>query len=223
MKIKNISNEFSTIPGVLEDVINVILNLKKLRFKTFSDEPQKAVLIVKGKKDVKGSDFKVPSQLELVSKDVHVATLTSKDANLEIEVKIERGVGYQAKDRDEEDVEVGVILMDSIFTPIQKVSFGLENMRVGNRTDFDKLSLEIETDGTISPGEALGQASNILSKHFDLISGSFEKKEEKKKKNKKKASKEIKKTVKKEKKETKKVAKKEKPTVKKVVKKPKKK
>ena len=222
VKIKNVSHEFSTIPGVLEDVINIILNLKKLRFKNFSDEAQKAILIVKGKKEVKGSDFKVPSQLELASKDVHIATLTSKDAKLEIEVKIEKGIGYQIKDRDEEDVEVGVILMDSIFTPVQKVSFGLENMRVGDRTDFDKLSLEIETDGTISPEEALSQASDILLKHFDLISGSFEKKETKKK-DKKKASKETKKPAKKEKKEVKKIAKKTKKTVKKTAKKPKKK
>ena len=222
VKIKNVSHEFSTIPGVLEDVINIILNLKKLRFKNFSNEPQKAILIVKGKKEVKGSDFKVPSQLELASKDVHVATLTSKDAKLEMEVKIEKGIGYQIKDRDEEDVEVGVILMDSIFTPVQKVSFSLENMRVGDRTDFDKLSLEIETDGTISPEEALSQASGILLNHFDFISGSFEKKEVKKK-DKKKVLKETKKPAKKEKKEIKKVVKKVKKVAKKTVKKPKKK
>jgi len=216
VKISGVSHEFSTIPGVLEDVISIILNLKKLRFKVFSDEPQKAVLNVKGEKDVKGSDFKVPSQLELISKDVHLATLTSKNANLEIEVKIEKGIGYQLKDnRNEEEVEVGAILIDSIFTPVQKVSYRSENMRVGDRTDFDKLFLEVETDGTISPEEALIQSSNILLKHFDLISNSFEvtkaKKPAKKKviKEEKKVEKKVKKVEKKvEKKTTKKSKKK---------------
>jgi len=212
VKISGVSHEFSTISGVLEDVINIILNLKKLRFKAFSDEPQKAVLKIKGKKEVKGSDFKVPSQLELVSKDVHIATLTGKNASLEMEVKIEKGIGYQPKDRDEKDVEVGVILMDAIFTPIQKVSFELENMRVGNRTDFDKLFLEIETDGTISPEEALSQSSDILLKHFNLISVFKESKE--KKTAKKKTLKETKKTVKKDKKKTTKTTKKTKKTTK---------
>ena len=205
VKIKNISHEFSTIPGVLEDVINIILNLKKLRFKIFSDEPQKAVLNIKGEKEVKGSDFKVSSQLELVSKDVHIATLTSKTANLEIEVKIEKGVGYQLKDMGDKDVEVGVILMDAIFTPIQKVSFKSENMRVGDRTDFDKLFLEIETDGTISPVEALNQASGILLEHFELmVSSSEDKKKKTVKKEKKKAKKSVKEEEKVEKKKTKK-------------------
>ncbi len=207
VKISGVSHEFSTISGVLEDVINIILNLKKLRFKAFSDEPQKAVLKIKGKKEVKGSDFKVPSQLELVSKDVHIATLTGKNASLEMEVKIEKGIGYQPKDRDEKDVEVGVILMDAIFTPIQKVSFELENMRVGNRTDFDKLFLEIETDGTVSPEEALSQSSDILLKHFNLISGVFKESKEKKPA-KKKTLKETKKTAKKDKKKTTKTTKK---------------
>jgi len=180
VKFKDASHEFSTIPGVLEDVINIILNLKKLRFKVFNDEPQKAVLIVKGEKEVKGSDFKVSSQVELVSKDVHIATLTSKNAVLEMEVKIEKGIGYQLKDREEKDIEVGAILTDSIFTPVQKVSFRSENMRVGDRTDFDKLFLEIETDGTITPQEALRQSSDILSKHFDIILNTFGKEKEKK-------------------------------------------
>ena len=205
VKIKGVSHEFSTIPGVLEDVINIILNLKKIRFKSFSDEPQKAVLNIKGEKEVKGSDFKVSSQLELVSKDVHIATLTSKSANLEIEVKIEKGIGYQLKDVKDQDVEVGVILMDSIFTPIQKVSFKSENMRVGDRTDFDKLFLEVETDGTISPEEALNQASGILLKHFELMGASSDdKKKVTAKKEKKVAKKSVKKDEKVEKKKTKK-------------------
>ena len=141
----------------------------------------------------------------MVSKDVHVATLTNKSATLEIEVKIEKGIGYQLKDREEKDVEVGAILTDSIFTPVQKVSFRSENMRVGDRTDFDKLFLEIETDGTITPQKALRQSSDILSKHFDIILNTFKEEKEKKAAKKKQAKepkvKAKKKTVKKAKKQ----------------------
>ncbi len=209
IRIKDVSHEFSTIPGVLEDVISIVLNLKKMRFKMFSDEPQTAKLEVKGKKEVKGSDFKVPSQLELVSKDLHIATLTSKKANLEIEAKIERGIGYQLKDQEKEpNIDVGVILMDAIFSPIQKVAFRVENMRVGDRTDFDRLFIDVETDGTITPQKALGRASSILLQHFQLIGEDFvekeesDKKEKKTKKTKKKATK--KETKKKKAKKTKK-------------------
>ena len=196
VKINGISHEFSTIDGILEDVINIILNIKKLRFKMFDDEPQIVTLKVSGKKDVKGSDLKVPSQLELVSKDVHIATLTDKNAKLEMELKVKKGMGYQVKDESEPNVEVGAILIDSIFTPVRKVSFKSNHMRVGDRTDFDKLSVEIETDGTITPEEALQQSADILLKHFELISGS-DKKEEKKVKKVKKETKKVKKEVKK--------------------------
>jgi len=142
VKIDGVSHEFSTISGVLEDVINIILNLKKLRFKSFSDEAQKVTLSVKGKKEVKGKDFEVPSQLELVNEDAHVATLTSKKSKLEMEIKVEKGIGYELKDR-QENSEVGVILIDAVYSPIKKVSFSSENMRVGDRTDFDKLFLNL--------------------------------------------------------------------------------
>ena len=174
VKIKNVSHEFSTIPGVLEDVFNIMLNLKQLRFKMFTDEPQKAILKVKGEKNVKGSDLKLPSQLELVSKDVHMATLTDKKAELEMEIQVEKGVGYVPKEaRQSQKAEIGILPLDAIFTPIRNVAFNIENMRVGKRTDFDKLFLEIETDGTVSPQEAFSQASDILFKHFDLFSQAF--------------------------------------------------
>lgn len=174
MKIKNVSHEFSTIPGVLEDVINIMLNLKQMRFKILSEEPQKAVLKVRGKKDVKGSDFKLPSQLELINKDCHVATLTDSKADLEMEIQVEKGIGYTPRElRKKEKQEIGTIALDAIFTPVRRVAIRVENMRVGERTDFDRLFLEIKTDGTISSEDAFSQASEILFKHFDLFSRVF--------------------------------------------------
>ncbi|MDI6603051.1 MAG: DNA-directed RNA polymerase subunit alpha [Patescibacteria group bacterium] len=174
MKIKGVSHEFSTIPGILEDVIQIMLNLKQLRFKIYTQEPQKAFLKVKGEKEVKGSDFEIPPQLELVNKDCHIATLTDKKAELEMEIQIEKGIGYRPREaRKKEKLEIGTIPLDAIFTPIRRVAFRVENMRVGERTDFDRLFLEVETDGTISPETAFFQASDILVKHFSLFSETF--------------------------------------------------
>ena len=185
MKIKGVAHEFSTIPGILEDVIQIMLNLKKLRFRMFTQEPLTATLKVKGEKEVRGSDFKIPSQVELVNKDCHIATITDKRTELEMEVKIEKGVGYLARERrSKEKMPVGTIAVDAIFTPVRRVSFKQENMRVGERTDFDRLFLEIETDGTISPEEAFFQASEILVKHFSLFCESFQPKEKEVKKEK---------------------------------------
>jgi len=176
MKIKNVPHEFSTIPGVLEDVIQIMLNLKQLRFKAYTVEPQKATLKVKGEKKVKGSDFEIPAQLELVNKDCPIATLTDKKAELEIEIQIEKGIGYSPREvREKEKLEIGTVPLDAIFTPVRRVASRVENMRVGERTDFDRLFLELETDGTILPEDAFYQASEILVKHFSLFAGTFEK------------------------------------------------
>jgi DNA-directed RNA polymerase subunit alpha len=202
VKIKNVAHEFSTIPGVLEDVVTIILNLKKLNFKIFTEEPQKASLKVKGEKKVKGSDFKLPTQLELVNKNNHIATLTTKKSELEMEIQVEKGIGYIPKEvREKEKIAVGTIFLDAIFTPVRRVSFRVENMRVGKMTDFDRLFLEIKTDSTFTPEEAFFQASDILLKHFSLFSQSFEVKKEEKKKKEKKASpsKEVKDILKKKK------------------------
>lgn len=178
MKIKNVPHEFSTIPGVLEDVILITLNLKQLRFRIFSDEPQRAKLSVKGEREVKGADFELPAQVELINKNVHIATLTAKSAALEIEVLIEKGIGYLPREaRRKEKLEVGMIPLDAIFTPVRRVSFKVENMRVGERTDFDRLFLEIETDGTITPEEVFFEASEILVNHFSLLKETFKKEE----------------------------------------------
>jgi DNA-directed RNA polymerase subunit alpha len=181
VKIKGANHEFSTIPNVSEDVINIILNLKQLRFKLFDPEPQKATLFVKGEKKVKASDFKLPTQVELVSKDLPVCTLTSKSAEIEMEITIEKGTGYEPLEtRKKEKSEIGEISLDAAYTPVRKVSFKVENMRVGDRTDYDRLKIEMETDGTISPKEAIDKASEILIKNLESIKTEPESKEEKK-------------------------------------------
>ncbi len=185
MKIKGNNNviphEFSTIPGVFEDVIQIMLNLKKLRFKVFSDEPQQAILKAKGEKDVTGKDFQMPSQLELMNKNEHIASLTDKKADLEIEIEVEKGIGYVPREsRKRGKLGIGEILIDAIYTPVRKVGYQVENMRVGERTDFDKLIMEVQPDGTISPQSAVSQAAQILLDHFSLINQSFIEPEEKK-------------------------------------------
>lgn len=170
-KIKNAPHEFSTITGVIEDVIMIILNLKKLRFKIFEGDNHKVILSIKGEKEVKGSDFQKSPLFELINPEIHIATITDKKTELEIEITIEKGMGYEPKDqRKTEKLEIGTILLDAIFTPIKNVNFQVENMRVGDRTDFDKLLIEIETDGTITPEESFFKACDILLKHFNIIS-----------------------------------------------------
>jgi DNA-directed RNA polymerase subunit alpha len=180
MKIKGVPHEFTTIPGVLEDVVTIMLNLKQLRFKMIGEEPQRATLKIKGEKEVKGSDFELPAQLELVNPDCHIATLTSKNAKLEMEILVEKGVGYLPRERKrKEKLEIGVIPVDAIFTPVKRVAMRTENMRVGERTDFDRLFLEIETDGTITPEEAFLKACEILINQFSFLKENLEKHEEK--------------------------------------------
>jgi DNA-directed RNA polymerase subunit alpha len=191
VKIKGVSHEFSTIPGVLEDVIMILLNLKNLRFKIYEGDVQKVNLNVNGEKDVKGSDFKLSPQVELANPDIHIATITDKKTELSIEIQIEKGIGYEPRDQrkskkgagpTQTKSEIGAISLDAIFTPIKNVNFQVENMRVGDRTDFDKLSIEIETDGTVTPEEAFFEACDILIKHFNIIFESKSEKEEPKEK-----------------------------------------
>ncbi|MFH1967819.1 MAG: DNA-directed RNA polymerase subunit alpha [bacterium] len=174
VKIKGAAHEFSTISGVLEDTIMIILNIKNLRFKIFEGDRQKIALKVKGEGKVTGADFKCPSQVKLVNPDLHIATITDKKTEMEIEIIIQKGIGYVPKDQVKNlltggKLEIGSIATDAIFTPIKNVNFQVENMRVGDRTDFDKLGLEIETDGSITPEEAFFEACEILIKHFNII------------------------------------------------------
>lgn len=182
VKIKGIQHEFSTINGVLEDVIMIMMNLKNMRFKVYSEEPQKAILKVKGEKEVKASDFQFPSQIELVNKNCHIATLTDKKSELEMEIQIEKGIGYEPVEmrKRKEKMEIGVLPVDAIYTPIKRVVFKVENMRVGERTDFNRLILDIETDGTIEPKTAFVRAVEILIQHFNLLKETFKETEEKK-------------------------------------------
>ncbi len=185
VKIKSVQHEFSTMAGVEEDVVSILMNLKQLRFKMHSDEPQKAQLIIKGEKEITGSDFKLPSQIELINKDAHILTVTDKKTEVEMEIVVEKGFGYELVERRKKDkLAVGVIALDAIYTPVRKISYKVENMRVGDRIDFDRLVLTVETDGTITPTEAFVQASETLQDHYSLFAGTFKetKKQPKKKK-----------------------------------------
>ena len=205
VKINGVAHEFSTLPGVYEDIVSIMLNLKQLRFKVFSDEPEKITLSAKGEKEVKAKDMKIPSQIELINKEAHIASLTKKTAELEIEVLVEKGLGYEpAENKKKEKLEVGEIAMDAIFTPVRKVNFVVENMRVGDRTDYDLLKMEIETDGTITPEQAISSASEILVKHFSSFVDEFKEREEPKEEIKKEKKIEKKDKPKKEKKVVKK-------------------
>ncbi len=187
VKIKGVDHEFSSIPGVLEDIIEVILNIKKIRFKLHGDGPVKVTLDVKGEKAVTAADIKLTSDVELINEDQHIATITDKKMGLSIELEVEKGIGYvPVEQRQKEKLAIGVIAVDAIFSPIKLVNFKIENVRVGQRIDFNKVVMEIETDGSVEPEEALKKASEILMDHFKLISDV--KTEEKEAKPKKKAS-----------------------------------
>jgi DNA-directed RNA polymerase subunit alpha len=169
VKIKNAPHEFATLDGVKEDILHVLMNIKGLRFKSMIDEPQTAVLSVKGEREVTGKDFECPNDLKLSNPDLHIATITDKNTELEIEIKIEKGTGYVFEDREEKK-DVGVIGLDASYTPIRRVNYIVENMRVGDRTDFDRISLDVETDGTISPEKAFAESLEILLSQFGFLS-----------------------------------------------------
>lgn len=170
IKIKDVNHEFSTLPGVREDVVEIILNLKQIRFKVYSDEPQILTLKVKGEKEVSAKDIKTVSQVEIANPDAQIATLTSKNASLEMEIRVEKGLGYSAIEaRKREKQEIGVIAVDAIFTPIKMVNFEIGDMRVGDKTNYNRLRFDIETDGTITPAEALTNAANLLIEHFKIV------------------------------------------------------
>ena len=183
IKIKDVNHEFSTIPGIIEDVVEIVLNLKQVRFKVHGDEQQIATLKVKGEKKVSAEDIKTPSQVEVVNPDAHIATLTSKSASLEMEIRIEKGVGYSTiESRKRERQEIGAIAVDAIFTPIKTINFEVEDMRVGDKTNYNRLKFDIETDGTITPAEALKNAADLFIEHLKIVAapvktGKAEKKE----------------------------------------------
>jgi len=169
-KIKGVGHEFTTIPGVIEDVVEIGLNLKKVRFAFYADEPQVLTLKIKGDKKITAKDIKGNAQLE-IKNDVHIATLSSKNAELDMELTVEKGLGYQPVEIQKIGrLPIGTVALDAAFSPVQNVNFSVENMRVGERTDYNKVRIEIETDGTISPSSALHKAASVLLDHYGKIS-----------------------------------------------------
>lgn len=163
VKVSGVHHEFSTIPHVMEDVIEIILNLRQIRFKKFVEEPVKLHLSVKGEKEVKASDIKETSDIEIINKEAPIATLTDKKAELEMEIEVASGLGFvPVESRKKDKLDIGMIAVDALFSPIRKVNFEVENMRVGDRTDFNRLRFDIETDGSTTAEEAFKKSCEIL-------------------------------------------------------------
>ncbi len=170
VKINGVQHEFSTIEGVKEDVVEIILNLKLLAVKLFTDTPVTLILRKKGKGEVTAADFEKNADVEIVSNDLKIATITNDKKILEMEVIINRGRGYvPVEEKDAKNLDLGTILIDSLYTPIRDIGYNVELTRVGDVTDYEKLTLTIETNGTISPKEAVQQATTILMDHFALV------------------------------------------------------
>lgn len=172
VKIKGVEHEFSSIDGVKEDVVSILLNLKRLRLKLHGDEAQVIVMKAKGIKSLSAKDFDCPTQVEVLNGDLHIADLTDKSAELDMEVTIQKGLGYVPKGiLEKERVDIGTISLDATFTPIRKANYEVENMRVGDRTDFNRLRISIETDGTLTPHAALEESISIMINQLKAIVG----------------------------------------------------
>lgn len=171
IKIDGVQHEFSAINGVLEDVPQIIMNIKQLVLKSHFKIPKPMIINVEKKGDVTAKDIEADETVEIVNPDLHIATLT-KNVKLRIEMEVARGRGYVPAERNKKEGQsIGVIAIDSIFTPVKKVNFFVENTRVGQITDYDKLILEVWTNGAIDPKEALLYASNIFQRHLDIFVG----------------------------------------------------
>ncbi len=168
VRIDGVQHEFSTIEGVVEDVVDFILNLKQVVLRIDADDVQTLYLSAKGAGDVTAADLKAPAGVEIINGDLHLATLSSS-GKLEVELTAERGVGYRSADRNQKSDTIGVIPIDSIFSPIRKVAYRVDSTQVGQRTDFDKLILDVETDGSITPAEGISSAGGTLRNLFELL------------------------------------------------------
>ena len=169
IKVDGVQHEFATLKGLKEDVITVIMNIKTLVLKLNSDEPATIRLQVKGPKKVTAADFQLPAEVELFSPELEIANL-NKEGKLNMECIVENGRGYATAERNKKSsMPIGTIAIDSIFSPVRKVNYTVENTRVGQRTDYDKLLLTVETDGSTAPEEALEMASRIINEHMDLL------------------------------------------------------
>lgn len=172
VKIEGVQHEFSTLAGMNEDVITLLLNLKRVRFQLHGDEPINVTLKKTGAGMVTAADIVCPTQVEILNPKQHIAELTAKSSALEMSIRIERGLGYVPREIHQRDkVEIGTIALDAVFTPIRRANYEVENMRVGDRTDFNRLRLSIETDGTITPREALEKSIEIMVHQLKAIIG----------------------------------------------------
>jgi DNA-directed RNA polymerase subunit alpha len=172
VKIKGVSHEFGPIDGVMEDVVQVLLNVKQLRFRVHGDEEVTVTLKKKGEGAVTAGDIKTTASVEVVDPSQPIATISDKKTELEMELTLDKGIGYvPVEAREREEREIGTIAVDSIYTPVRRVNYEVENMRVGKRTDYDKVSLEVVTDGSITPEEAFERAVGILVAQFTALQG----------------------------------------------------
>ncbi len=172
VKIDGVEHEFSTISGVREDVVTIILNLKKLRFEIIGGDAQTVSLKVSGSKKVTGADLTLPGQVRLLNPEQYICEITDKNTEIDAQFSIERGLGYVPREALKKDrVEIGEISVDAIFSPIRRVNYEVENMRVGDRTDFNRLRISIETDGTILPRLALEQSIEIMINQLKAVVG----------------------------------------------------
>jgi len=172
VKIEGIGHEFSTISGMNEDVITLLLNLKRVRFNLHGDEAMTVTIKKSGAGAVTAADITCPSQVEVLNPAQHIAELTAKTSKLDMEIRIERGLGYVPREIHQRDkVEIGTIALDAVFTPIRRANYEVENMRVGDRTDYNRLRISIETDGTITPRAALEKSIEIMVHQLKAIIG----------------------------------------------------
>ena len=170
VKIKGVLHEFSTIPYVKEDVVDIILNLKRLRFRVHTNETVRLILRAKGERVVTGADIESSPDAEVANPDTVICEMTNKNAQIEIELFVKKGRAYfPTEARDKEATELGAIAIDALFTPLRNVGVRVENMRVGNMTNFHRIILTIETDGSITAQEAIAEASSILKNHFSFL------------------------------------------------------
>lgn len=174
-KVKGVQHEFSTLAGVKEDIVELMMNLKQLRLKVASEEPVELLLSAKGEKPVTAGDIKKNADVEIINPDLVICNLTEKSAVLEMKIWVARGIGYvPTEEQKEVEPEVGVIQIDALYSPVERVGFKKENVRVGERTDYDKLMLDIETDGSLTPKEAVEQAAAILVEQFTFMASGEE-------------------------------------------------
>lgn len=171
VKIKGVNHEFQAIKGVKEDALEMILNIKSLRLKCFSDEPVKLKLNVSEARAVTAGDIEANADVEIVNPDLVIATITEDDASLDMELTVRRGRGYTTSDdrHAEEGADIGTIAIDALFSPVRNVGYRVENTRVGEITNYDKLIMNIETDGTVTPEEAVQQSAQILIDYFSIL------------------------------------------------------